>query len=250
MVLGPLVVEVGGRPITLPPGRERDLLAIPVANANEVVLLRELGDTQAVRTAISRLRRALGEANCVHTHETGYLAHVTDSDLTDFRALCDQGRYAEALSLWRGTPFEGIDAVRATSEELNAQRRAVEALVPVPRQIPAPPAQFAGRDRELAALRDSGPVTLLSGVGGAGKTTLALRWANETDFPAGQLHVNLRGFDPTAPVRPEDTIRSFLGALGVPPDWCAASTCCSCSTTRATPTRSARCSPATPPATW
>ncbi|WP_329790187.1 tetratricopeptide repeat protein [Lentzea sp. DG1S-22] len=218
LVLGPLAAEVGGRPIALPAGRGRDLLAILVARANEVVPLHELGDTRALRTAISRLRRALGGVDLIRTHESGYLAHVTDSDLLDFRSLRAQSRYAEALALWRGDPFEGIDVVRAVAEDLSRERRAVEALVPVPRQIPAPPAQFAGRDRELAALRHCGPVTLLSGVGGAGKTTLALRWANETHFPAGQLHVNLRGFDPTAPARPEETIRSFLGALGVPPE--------------------------------
>ncbi|MDX3663621.1 tetratricopeptide repeat protein [Streptomyces sp. ID05-26A] len=217
-VLGPLAVEVSGQPIALPAGRGRDLLALLVARANEVVPLHELGDTQAVRTAISRLRRALGETDFIRTYETGYLAHVADSDLIDFRALRDQGRHAEALTLWRGDPFEGIDAVSTTARELTREREAVEALVPVPRQVPAPLAQFAGRDRELAALRRSGPVTLLSGVGGAGKTTLALQWANEADFPAGELHVNLRGFDPTAPVRAEDAIRGFLGALGVPPD--------------------------------
>ncbi|GGM95212.1 SARP family transcriptional regulator [Lentzea pudingi] len=218
LVLGPLAVEVSGQPIALPAGRGRDLLALLVARANEVVPLHELGDTQALRTAISRLRRALGEADFIRTYETGYLAHVTDSDLIDFRALRDQGRHAEALTLWRGDPFEGIDAVSTTARELTREREAVEALVPVPRQVPAPLAQFAGRDRELAALRRSGPVTLLSGVGGAGKTTLALQWANEADFPAGKLHVNLRGFDPTAPARAEDAIRGFLGALGVPPD--------------------------------
>ncbi|SDM56184.1 Predicted ATPase [Lentzea albidocapillata subsp. violacea] len=218
LVLGPLAVEVSGQPIVLPAGRGRDLLALLVARANEVVPLHELGDTQALRTAISRLRRALGGTDFIRTYETGYLAHVTDSDLLDFRALRDQGRHAEALTLWRGDPFEGINAVREFAGELTRERKAVEALVPVPRQVPAPLAQFAGRDRELAALARSGPVTLLSGVGGAGKTTLALQWANQAHFPAGQLHVNLRGFDPTAPVRPEEIIRSFLGALGVPPD--------------------------------
>ncbi|WP_082114784.1 ATP-binding protein [Lentzea aerocolonigenes] len=218
LVLGPLTIEVGGRSIELPPGRGRDLLAVLVANANHVVPLHELGETQAVRTAISRLRRALVEADFIHTYVTGYLAHVTDSDLIDFRALSNQGRYAEALTLWRGEAFEGIDAVRATAVKLASERRIAETLVPVPRQVPAPLAQFAGRDRELAVLRRTGPVTLLSGVGGAGKTALALQWANEADFPAGQLHVNLRGFDTTAPARPEDTVRSFLGALGVPPD--------------------------------
>ncbi|GAB2867836.1 hypothetical protein [Lentzea nigeriaca] len=44
----------------------------------------------------------------------GYLAHVTSSDLPDFRALRDQGRNAEALTLWRGNAFEDIHCTAST----------------------------------------------------------------------------------------------------------------------------------------
>ena len=46
-----------------------------------------------------------------------------------------------------------------------------------------------------------------------------MRWAHQAAnrFPEGQLYVNLRGFDPAAePVRPQEAIRRFLTALGVP----------------------------------
>ncbi|USX52337.1 tetratricopeptide repeat protein [Lentzea sp. HUAS12] len=219
LLLGPLRVEVGGQEIPLPAGRGRTILATLLANAGEVVPVEELGGASSTPQAVSRLRRVLGEAaGSLRTHGTGYLLHVTNSDLLDFRSLRDQSRYAEALTLWRGRAFEDVEGVRDVAARLDGERRAVEALAPVPHQVPAPPVQFAGRDRELAALRRSGPVTLLSGVGGVGKTTLALQWAKEADFPAGQLHVNLRGFDQNAPARPEEAIRSFLGALGVPPE--------------------------------
>ena len=94
----------------------------------------------------------------------------------------------------------------------------------VPRQLPAPPGGFAGRVAELAALdevladTDGVPVAVIVGNGGIGKTALALRWAHlhTEDFPDGQLHVNLRGFDPSGPpVAPSTAVRGFLGALGV-----------------------------------
>jgi tetratricopeptide (TPR) repeat protein len=53
-----------------------------------------------------------------------------------------------------------------------------------------------------------------------GKTALALHWAHQVAarFADGQLHVNLRGFDPSGtPATTAEAIRGFLDALGVPP---------------------------------
>ncbi|GIJ76403.1 DNA-binding transcriptional activator of the SARP family [Micromonospora phaseoli] len=99
-----------------------------------------------------------------------------------------------------------------------------------PRQLPPPPANFAGRVRELAALTaavdrqaDTGSgvaISAVGGMGGIGKTWLALRWAHDNldRFPDGQLYVNLRGFEPSvAAMPPEMALRGFLDALGVPP---------------------------------
>jgi tetratricopeptide (TPR) repeat protein len=51
-----------------------------------------------------------------------------------------------------------------------------------------------------------------------GKTALAVHWARKVAgrFPGGQLYVNLRGYDPGAPVAPEEAAGWFLAALGVP----------------------------------
>ncbi|HET9140334.1 AfsR/SARP family transcriptional regulator, partial [Actinophytocola sp.] len=96
--------------------------------------------------------------------------------------------------------------------------------VAVPRQLPARPRQFVGRGRELTWLHSvsgGGPaIAVIGGAGGIGKTWLALCWAYQAlhRFPDGQLHVNLRGFDPSGePLSPASALRGFLEALGVAP---------------------------------
>jgi tetratricopeptide (TPR) repeat protein len=61
------------------------------------------------------------------------------------------------------------------------------------------------------------PIAVLAGTAGVGKTALAVRWARRAAaaFPDGQLYVNLRGYDPGAPVRPGDALAGFLRALGL-----------------------------------
>jgi DNA-binding SARP family transcriptional activator/tetratricopeptide (TPR) repeat protein len=99
---------------------------------------------------------------------------------------------------------------------------------PVPAQLPPALHTLAGRReqlRQLSALLPrpgrSGPGLLaaISGTAGVGKTTLAIHWAhrNAHRFPAGQLYVDLRGYDPGGrALRADEAVRGFLDALGVP----------------------------------
>ncbi|GAA1961727.1 AfsR/SARP family transcriptional regulator [Catenulispora subtropica] len=93
---------------------------------------------------------------------------------------------------------------------------------PPPRQLPAAPRFFVGRDAETAELfgaRTSGDTVLaVVGPGGIGKTALALAWSHRIveDFPDGQLYVDLHGFSAGGgPVAPADVLAGFLHALGV-----------------------------------
>jgi DNA-binding SARP family transcriptional activator/tetratricopeptide (TPR) repeat protein len=99
----------------------------------------------------------------------------------------------------------------------------------VPAQLPADLPGFAGRRAELTrlddALRDrhptAAPIVVVSGTAGVGKTALAVHWAHRVraHFPDGQLHINLRGYDPAGrPLEPEEAVRAFLVALDTRPD--------------------------------
>jgi tetratricopeptide (TPR) repeat protein len=93
-----------------------------------------------------------------------------------------------------------------------------------PAHLPAAPAGFTGRERQLKRLDEllveAGRglrVVVVSGMAGVGKTALAVHWGQRVRdrFPDGQLYVNLRGYASSSPVRPVAALAGFLQALGV-----------------------------------
>jgi DNA-binding SARP family transcriptional activator len=160
-------------------------------------------------------------------------------------ALYRSGRQADALGAYQRLRARlgddlGIDPGAGPRElaaailrqdaslDLALPRAATLLSTPVPRQLPPDIAGFVGREAELLEL-DAGlaaagttrtvPITLISGTAGVGKTTLAVHWAHRVAdrFRDGQLYVDLRGFDASAPpTDPVDVVRGFLDAFGVP----------------------------------
>ena len=155
-------------------------------------------------------------------------------------ALQASGRATEALAVYDRTRRRLRDELgtEPARELQDIQQRVLRAEAPTPpvkppptsgpspRQLPPAVAGFVDRTAELEALdravlgaAEPG-VAILSGTGGAGKTSLALRWARDRadSFPDGQLFVDLQGFDPErAPLSPESALHGFLLALGADP---------------------------------
>jgi DNA-binding SARP family transcriptional activator len=99
----------------------------------------------------------------------------------------------------------------------------------VPAQLPPDVAGFTGRTRHLRTLHELLPrdpadrpvavvLTVIAGMAGVGKTSLAVHWAHRVSdrFVDGQLYANLHGYSPTPPPPAVQVLAGFLRALGVP----------------------------------
>jgi DNA-binding SARP family transcriptional activator len=165
-------------------------------------------------------------------------------------ALHRSGRSAEALRAGRQSrarlaELHGLDpdweivmlerAILAEDPSLDYLPPAVDvsakaapvAAQAVPAQLPPLVASMVGRKAELDRMSEAltetdgphSPVCVLAGVGGVGKTTLAVAWAHHRRhlYPDGQLYVDLRGYG-ARPVPVLAAILQCLRALGVPND--------------------------------
>ncbi|MEU6862303.1 BTAD domain-containing putative transcriptional regulator [Streptomyces sp. NPDC046876] len=118
------------------------------------------------------------------------------------------------------SPAPPLSPARPLSPALSALRAGAPCTLPP--DLP----DFTGREREVRRLlaRPELPdaaahVFGIDGMGGSGKTALALHAAHRlaADYPDGQLYADLRGFSPgESPRRPGTVIGSLLRTLGTP----------------------------------
>jgi DNA-binding SARP family transcriptional activator/Flp pilus assembly protein TadD len=145
-LLGPLMVRCGGTAVTVPPGKQRAILAVLLLNSGRVVRLDELAEALwaagpppsgpvAVQNYVMRLRKTLGEAGRerIITQPPGYLIHVAadELDVSRFEFLLGAARAAArdcswdqaalqsrgALALWRGEPLADVDCQQLAARE-------------------------------------------------------------------------------------------------------------------------------------
>ncbi|MDX6543078.1 MAG: hypothetical protein QOK32_681 [Gaiellaceae bacterium] len=113
-MLGPLEVLEEGRSIPLPGRKARAVLVLLLLDANRVVPLDRLVDglwdeappetaTKTLQVYVSQLRKALGPER-IQTHGRGYslTAGPDELDAARFERLAGEGRFDDALAVWRG----------------------------------------------------------------------------------------------------------------------------------------------------
>lgn len=168
-------------------------------------------------------------SNLVH-YSKGYLSKVETGDKPPTVQLargCDKALGAEGslLRLLIAAPNPHAAPTGGRAARAAARREPLHR----PAQLPAAVADFAGRGWEIGQLdamlagRTPGGmlIALIEGLGGIGKTALALHWAHKLRgrFPDGALFTDLRGYHPTGvSANPSDVLAGFLLALGVAPD--------------------------------
>ncbi|GAB7051312.1 AfsR/SARP family transcriptional regulator [Catenuloplanes indicus] len=186
-------------------------------NREHAAVLAEAADAALESGRGAVLAPVLDRAAGWHPYDEGLQARL-------LRTLAAAGRTTDALGHYRAARERLVGELGIEPGPLlrDAHRDVTAPAYVRPAQLPAPPATFTGRTAELAridAIAGPRPLVLVGGLGGVGKTSLALHWAHRAAprYPDGQLYVDLRGFAPSGvPLSPVEALHGFLEALGVP----------------------------------
>jgi hypothetical protein len=167
---------------------------------------------------------------------TGW-AHGVIGDYFTGKTLPPTDRFDILVRLIGANPAEQVVLATARDrvEESRRSRKSTESAgtvgppmrIPVPRELPPDVSGFTGRNSELAALNTllrpadrpgSMVICAINGIGGAGKSALAVHAAHllADRFPHGQLYVDLQGATcQRAPLSPMVALTQLSRALGV-----------------------------------
>jgi DNA-binding SARP family transcriptional activator/tetratricopeptide (TPR) repeat protein len=190
----------------------------------------------AAQEMLFELEVELGRHHAVVTELAGLAAaHPFREKLASslMLALYRSGRPAEALATYRRLRrilsdelgIEPSESTTALHDRILHNDDALRVPVPGRRFLPHDIPDFTGRSEELQRLdaaragTDLMVVSAVVGIGGVGKTALAVHWAHRVAarFPDGQLYLDLRGYDDRRPLPPAEALGALLRALGVPP---------------------------------
>jgi DNA-binding SARP family transcriptional activator len=154
-VLGSITVSAGQRPVALLGRLRRTLLGVLLVRANEFVRADVLTDalwdrdpdqrvTQKLHWHVHKLRTVLPERDRLESGAGGYRLVVRpgELDVERFESLAGQAAHPamaaepaeravlirEALELWQGTPFAGLDVPLLADEALRLSERRLQLL--------------------------------------------------------------------------------------------------------------------------
>ena len=220
-------------------GVQEERLELMVALGRHTAAVTELGALTSAYPVRERLRalhmkalsRSGRRADALQVYTDTRRVMVDELGIEPGSELRDLHRRLLAVD----EPAQAQQQQPATPPPSQPSRRPIEPFMdeplpaPVsPAQLPADVADFTGRTalvKRLTAMltprthRTAPPRALVAGIGGVGKTALAVHAAHQVrqDYPDGQLYVDLRGAGPDA-ADPLNVLSAFLRAFGVSPN--------------------------------